>query len=183
MREAIPDNDVASLQEELAAAKLREAEANLALKDLKAKVADLSTMWKKHLQQRSEAEASGSTGSSAAVPSTPKKLLGSFLENGKSEVARLEEELMTARLVEVENEAELKASRLKVMELETQVCVVNSIYRTRAIISRGLYIFYPISKDHFFVFKEVFSENSVLMYGLYSRAASNQERLMMARVR
>jgi len=56
-------------------------------------------------------------------------------------------------------------------------------YRTRAIISRGLYIFYPISKDHFFVFKEVFSENSVLMYGLYSRAASNQERLMMARVR
>ena len=30
---------------------------------------------------------------------------------------------------------------------------------------------------------EVFSENSVLMYGLYSRAASNQERPMMARVR
>merc|ERR1712008_642170 len=67
LREVIPDNDVASLQEELAAAKLREAEANLALKDLKAKVADLSTMWKKHLQQRSEAEAS--TGSSTAVPS------------------------------------------------------------------------------------------------------------------
>ena len=44
-------------------------------------------------------------------------------------------------------------------------------YRTRAIISRGLYIFYPISKNHFFVFKEVFSKNSVLMYGLYSRAA------------
>ena len=41
MREAIPDNDVASLQEELAAAKLREAEANLVLKDLKAKIADL----------------------------------------------------------------------------------------------------------------------------------------------
>jgi len=130
LREAIPDNDVASLQEELAAAKLREAEANLALKDLKAKVADLSTMWKKHLQQRSEAEASGSTGSSAAVPSTPKKLLGSFLENGKSEVARLEEELMTARLVEVENEAELKASRLKVMELETQnQVIVNQLKR------------------------------------------------------
>ena len=46
-------------------------------------------------------------------------------------------------------------------------------YRTRAIMSRGLYIFYPIFKDHFFVFKEVFSENSVLMYGLYSRAACN----------
>ena len=56
----------------------------------------------------------------------------------------------------------------------------DNMYRTRAIISRGLYIFYPISKDHFFVFKEVFSDNSVLMYGLYSREASNQERLMMA---
>ena len=30
------------------------------------------------------------------------------------------------------------------------------IYHKHAIISRGLYIFYPISKDHFFVFKEVF---------------------------
>ena len=28
-------------------------------------------------------------------------------------------------------------------------------YRTHAIISRGLYIFYPIFKDHFFVFKTV----------------------------
>ena len=54
------------------------------------------------------------------------------------------------------------------------------VYRTRAIISRGLCIFYPISKDHFL---GGFSENSVLMYGLYSRATSNQERLMMARVR
>ena len=46
-----------------------------------------------------------------------------------------------------------------------------------------LVYFYPIFKDHFFVFKEFFSENSVLMYGLYSRAACNQERLMMALVR
>ena len=34
--------------------------------------------------------------------------------------------------------------------------LTQSRYRTRAIISRGLYIFYPIFKDHFFVFKEVF---------------------------
>ena len=54
------------------------------------------------------------------------------------------------------------------------VTLLNKInYRTRAIISRGLYIFYPIFKDRFFVFNEVFSENSFLMYGLYSRAASN----------
>ena len=29
-------------------------------------------------------------------------------------------------------------------------------YRTRSIIIHGLYIFYPIFEDHFFVFKEVF---------------------------
>ena len=50
-------------------------------------------------------------------------------------------------------------------------------------ISRGFYIFYPIFEDHFFAFKEVFSENYVLMYGQYSRAVFNQERLMMARIR
>jgi hypothetical protein len=67
-------------------------------------------------------------------------------------------------------------------QLKTKTAVTNK-YRTRAIISRGLYIFYPIFKDHFVVFKEFFKENYVLMYGLYSRAACNQERLMMARVR
>ena len=40
-----------------------------------------------------------------------------------------------------------------------------------------MYIFYPISKGHFFVFK-VFSENSGLMYGLYSRAASKGARMV-----
>jgi hypothetical protein len=40
---------------------------------------------------------------------------------GKSEAARLEEELMTARLTEVESQAELKDQRLKVMDLETHV--------------------------------------------------------------
>ena len=59
--------------------------------------------------------------------------------------------------------------------IEFQFFENYNMSRARAIISRGLYIFYPISKDHFFVFKEVFSENSVLIYGLYLRAASNQE--------
>ena len=49
----------------------------------------------------------------------------------------------------------------------------------RAIISHGLYIFYPISKDHFFVFKEFFSENDVLMYGFYSRAAYDGARTVV----
>ena len=37
----------------------------------------------------------------------------------------------------------------------------------RAIITHGLYIYYPIFEDRFLVFKEVFSENSVLMYAYY----------------
>ena len=49
----------------------------------------------------------------------------------------------------------------------------------RVIISRSLYIFYPIFKDHFFVFKEVFSENSVLIYGLYSREAYDGLRMVV----
>ena len=52
MRETVPENEVASLQEQLAAAKLREAEANLALKELRSKVAELSGMWQKHLKRK-----------------------------------------------------------------------------------------------------------------------------------
>ncbi len=64
-----------------------------------------------------------------APPSTPKKLFGSLLE-GKSEAARLEEELMTARLTEVESQAELKDQRLKVMDLETHVSWLH-VYKSK----------------------------------------------------
>ena len=57
------------------------------------------------------------------------------------------------------------------------------IYLTRAIISRGLYIFYPIFKDYFFVFKEVFQKiMSLCMACIQERIVSNQEWLLMARV-
>ena len=49
-REDIPEHNIASLQEELAASKLREAESNLALKDLRSKVSELNNMWQKHLK-------------------------------------------------------------------------------------------------------------------------------------
>lgn len=121
MRDAVPENDVASLQEELAAAKLREAEANLALKELRGKVSELSAMWQKHIK-RAENEANGDSLGVMAAPSTPKKLLGSLLEGNKAaETAKLEEELLTSRMSEVEGQADLKEQKLKVMELETQV--------------------------------------------------------------
>ena len=65
------------------------------------------------LLQRAEAPSG-----QAEVPSTPKKLLGSLLEAGaKSEVTRLEEDLMSTRLKEVEAMGELKELRLKVRHL------------------------------------------------------------------
>jgi len=59
------------------------------------------------------------------APSTPKKLLGQLLGGGdavlRQEASRLEEELMTIRVKEVDAQAELKERGLRVMELETQV--------------------------------------------------------------
>ena len=55
-------------------------------------------------------------------------------------------------------------------------------YHKRAIITSALHMFYPIFEVHFFVFKEVFSENSVLMNGQCSRVVCNHERVMMERV-
>jgi len=119
-REDIPENNVANLQEELAASKLREAEANLALKDLRTKVGELNIMWQKHIKLSEGSE------NINEMPSTPKKILGSFLENGWGSHTKKEEELMTLRLKEVEGIAELKELRLKVMGLETQTKVLDN---------------------------------------------------------
>ncbi|XP_067012573.1 ecotropic viral integration site 5 ortholog isoform X2 [Anabrus simplex] len=120
LRESTPDNSVAHLQEELIAVKLREAEANLSLKDLRQRVGELSAQWQRHLQEhRVEA--------TPAPDSTPKKLL--FWESRNNETQRLEEELMTTRIREMEVLTELKELRLKVMELETQVQVSTNQLR------------------------------------------------------
>ncbi|RZF32375.1 hypothetical protein LSTR_LSTR001839 [Laodelphax striatellus] len=118
LRESTVDNSVAHLQEELIAVKLREAEANLSLKDLRQRLSELSAQWQRHLQEhRSEPP--------PAPDSTPKKIVGNLLswESRNSEMQRVEEELMTTRLREMEALTELKELRLKVMELETQVNV------------------------------------------------------------
>nr|CAD7453854.1 unnamed protein product [Timema tahoe] len=107
LRETTPDNSVAHLQEELIAVKLREAEANLSLKDLR--------------QREHRVEAT------PPPDSTPKKLL--FWENRGNETQRLEEELMTTRIREMEVLTEVKELRLKVMELETQVQVSTNQLR------------------------------------------------------
>jgi ecotropic viral integration site 5 protein len=103
---------VAHLQEELIAVKLREAEANLSLKELRQRISELSAQWQRHLQEHKQ-------DSAPPADSTPKKLL--FWENRGGDVQKLEEELMTTRIREMETLTELKELRLKLMELETQV--------------------------------------------------------------
>ena len=55
------------------------------------------------------------------------------------------------------------------------VCVLTTV--CASLYAAACIFFYPISKDHLCIV------TFGLMYGLYSRAASNQERPMMARVR
>ncbi|XP_050068746.1 ecotropic viral integration site 5 ortholog isoform X2 [Anopheles maculipalpis] len=121
LRETTTDNSVAHLQDELIASKLREAEASLSLKDLKQRVQELSTQWQRQLsEQRNDPAASQDSGA--------KKLL--FWESGRSQdLQKLEEELMTTRIREMETLTELKELRLKVMELETQVQVSTNQLR------------------------------------------------------
>ncbi|KAL1516761.1 hypothetical protein ABEB36_000622 [Hypothenemus hampei] len=123
LRETTPDNSVAHLQEELIAVKLREAEANLSLKDLRQRVSELSNQWQRHLQEhKSKPEPT----TSSDPLSTPKKLL---FGNRNNEIQKLEEELMTTRIREMETLTEVKELRLKVMELETQVQVSTNQLR------------------------------------------------------
>lgn len=122
---------MAHLQDELIASKLREAEASLSLKELKQRVQELSSQWQRQLQEQRHAHEHAP----APSDSTPKKLLGGLWEatsgvSSKShEQQKLEEELMTTRIREMETLTELKELRLKVMELETQVQVSTNQLR------------------------------------------------------
>ena len=53
---------------------------------------------------------------------------------------------------------------------------MSSAYRTRAIISRGLYIFNPLFESKKYFFKEVFSEISAFTYGYVVSKSGLQSR-------
>ena len=69
----------------------------------------------------------------------------------------------------------IKNRNLRISQLQKHIS--KSIYRTRAIITRGLYTFYPLFEVH------LCTVTFGLMYGQNSRAVSNQERVIVARVR
>ncbi|KAF1591177.1 UNVERIFIED_CONTAM: hypothetical protein FQV15_0010870, partial [Eudyptes pachyrhynchus] len=97
---SLPDEEnVARLQEELIAVKLREAEALMGLKELRQQVKDLEEHWQRHLAR--------TTGRWKDPPR-------------KNTVSELQDELMTVRLREAETQAELKETKQRMMEMETQ---------------------------------------------------------------
>ncbi|XP_039583049.1 ecotropic viral integration site 5 protein homolog isoform X2 [Passer montanus] len=108
---SLPDEEnVARLQEELIAVKLREAESLMGLKELRQQVKDLEEHWQRHLAR--------TTGRWKDPPK-------------KNALNELQDELMTVRLREAETQAELKETKQRMMEVETQN-QINSNHLRRA---------------------------------------------------
>uniref|UniRef100_A0A8I3NM68 Ecotropic viral integration site 5 n=1 Tax=Canis lupus familiaris TaxID=9615 RepID=A0A8I3NM68_CANLF len=104
------ENNIARLQEELIAVKLREAEAIMGLKELRQQVKDLEEHWQRHLAR--------TTGRWKDPPK-------------KNAVNELQDELMTIRLREAETQAEIREIKQRMMEMETQN-QINSNHLRRA---------------------------------------------------
>ncbi|XP_063422949.1 ecotropic viral integration site 5 ortholog-like isoform X4 [Mytilus trossulus] len=99
-----PSNDIQNLQEELIAVKLREAEANLGLKEMRQTVHELESMWE-NFKHKSTAD---------SPTSSPKD------KNHNKEVKQLQENVMTIKVREANCMSDLKDTKQKYMELETQ---------------------------------------------------------------
>ncbi|XP_024134889.1 ecotropic viral integration site 5 protein homolog isoform X3 [Oryzias melastigma] len=93
------DTNVARLQEELIGVKLREAEAMTGLKELKQQVRNLEEHWQRHLAR-----------TAGRWKDSPKR----------NTLSELQDKLMSVRLREAEAQAELRETRQRMLELETQ---------------------------------------------------------------
>ncbi|XP_041790487.1 ecotropic viral integration site 5 protein homolog isoform X2 [Chelmon rostratus] len=93
------DTNVARLQEELIGVKLREAEALTGLKELRQQVRDLEDHWQRHMAR-----------TAGRWKDSPRK----------NTLSELQDELMSVRLREAEAQAELRETRQRMLEMETQ---------------------------------------------------------------
>ncbi|XP_073810261.1 ecotropic viral integration site 5 protein homolog isoform X13 [Danio rerio] len=115
---SLPDeNNVVRLQEELIGVKLREAEALTGLKELRQQVRDLEEHWQRHLAR-----------TAGRWKDSPRK-------NAASE---LQDELMSVRLREAEAQAELRETRQRMLELETQNQIHSNQLRRAELEARNL---------------------------------------------
>ncbi|XP_034036615.1 ecotropic viral integration site 5 protein homolog isoform X3 [Thalassophryne amazonica] len=93
------DTNVVRLQQELIGMKVRELEAVTGLKEMRQQVRDLEDHWQRHLAR-----------TAGRWKDSPKK----------NTLSELQDELMSVRLREAEAQAELRETRQKMLELETQ---------------------------------------------------------------
>ncbi|KAM4629373.1 ecotropic viral integration site 5 protein homolog isoform 2-T2 [Polymixia lowei] len=112
------DTNVVRLQEELIGVKLREVEAVTGLKELRQQVRDLEEHWQRHLARTAGRWKDG-----------PRR-------NAQSE---LQDELMSVRLREAEAQAELRETRQRMLELETQNQIHGNQLRRAEQEGRGLH--------------------------------------------
>ncbi|XP_062371607.1 ecotropic viral integration site 5 protein homolog isoform X4 [Sardina pilchardus] len=111
------ENNVVQLQEELIGVKLREAEALTGLKELRQQVRDLEDHWQRHLAR-----------TAGRWKDSPRK----------NTVSELQDELMSVRLREAEAQAELRETRQRMLEFETQNQIHNNQLRRAEMESRNL---------------------------------------------
>ncbi|XP_037325178.2 EVI5-like protein isoform X2 [Pungitius pungitius] len=93
------DTNVARLQDELICVKLREVEALTGLKELRQQVRDLEDHWQRHMARTAGRWKDGQR---------------------KNTLCELQDELMSVRLREAEAQAELRETRQRMLEQETQ---------------------------------------------------------------
>ncbi|XP_051563189.1 ecotropic viral integration site 5 protein homolog isoform X4 [Myxocyprinus asiaticus] len=116
---SLPDeNNVVRLQEELIGVKLREAEAMTGFKELRQQVRTLEEHWQRHLARTAGRWKDG-----------PRK----------NAVSELQDELMSVRLREAEAQAELRETRQRMLELETQNHIHNNQLRRAEQEARNLH--------------------------------------------
>ncbi|XP_053354184.1 ecotropic viral integration site 5 protein homolog isoform X5 [Clarias gariepinus] len=116
---SLPDeSNVVRLQEELIAVKIREAEALTGLKELRQQVRDLEEHWQRHLAR-----------TAGRWKDSPRK----------NSVNELQDELMSVRLREAEVQAELRETRQRLLELETQNQIHSNQLRRAEQESRSLH--------------------------------------------
>ena len=104
------------LDEEAQRIKAENKETKKELKAMKHKISELKQMWKAQLCRVNAGPVSPET---RAVSSGPKKLLSSLLDgSGGSDLTRLEEELVTCRLAEVDTLTRLQECQARLREME-----------------------------------------------------------------
>ena len=101
------------IDEEVVNIKRENNETKRDLQVLKTKVFDLKHMWKSHIQRTTVT-------SPESKASAPKKLFNSLLDGSGMEVTKLEEELITCRLSEVDTLARLQECQERVRDMEYQ---------------------------------------------------------------